>query len=62
MDWEDSDIDIIPDTPLMEERDVWNEEWNEDVAIVEQLFQRMDEGLLILVHRDDVEFFDDDEE
>lgn len=61
MDWSDSDIDIIPDTPPMGVIDQWHEEWNEDVAVVEELFRRMDEGLLILMHRDNVElFFDDD--
>ncbi len=64
MDWEDSDSDddIIPDTPPMGVIDEWLEEWNEDVAVVEQLFRRMDEGLLILLDREDVEFFDVDEE
>ena len=62
MDWGDSDDDIIPDTPPMGVIDEWLEEWNEDVAVVEELFRRMDEGLLILMHRDNVElFFDDDD-
>lgn len=58
----DSDEDIIPDTPPFGVFAEWlDDEFAGDVAVVEEIFRHIDEGLFILLHRDNFEFVIDDQ-